>query len=79
MFRFCRNLKLLNVVQAATHIAKKAVELDVVPGRSLISVAAVAIYMASQVNQILKQIPLLSVPMIILFLHNILFYIGNRR
>ena len=31
-------------------IAKKAVELDIVPGRSPISVAAAAIYMASQVK-----------------------------
>lgn len=37
------------VQRAATHIAKKAVELDIVPGRSPISVAAAAIYMASQV------------------------------
>jgi len=43
MSRFCANLELSNVVQrAATHIAKKAVELDVVPGRSPISVAAAA-------------------------------------
>jgi len=43
MSRFCGNLELPNVVQrAATHIAKKAVELDVVPGRSPISVAAAA-------------------------------------
>ena len=38
------------VQRAATHIAKKAVEMDIVPGRSPISVAAAAIYMASQVN-----------------------------
>jgi transcription initiation factor TFIIB len=38
------------VQRAATHIARKAVELDIVPGRSPISVAAAAIYMASQVN-----------------------------
>jgi hypothetical protein len=37
------------VQRAATHIARKAVELDIVPGRSPISVAAAAIYMASQV------------------------------
>jgi transcription initiation factor TFIIB len=35
--------------RAATQIARKAVELDIVPGRSPISVAAAAIYMASQV------------------------------
>uniref|UniRef100_T1J7R1 Transcription initiation factor IIB n=1 Tax=Strigamia maritima TaxID=126957 RepID=T1J7R1_STRMM len=51
MSRFCANLGLPNIVQrAATHIAKKAVELDVVPGRSPISVAAAAIYMASQAS-----------------------------
>lgn len=51
MSRFCSNLGLPNMVQrAATHIAKKAVELDIVPGRSPISVAAAAIYMASQVD-----------------------------
>jgi transcription initiation factor TFIIIB Brf1 subunit/transcription initiation factor TFIIB len=38
------------VQKAATHIARKAVELDIVPGRSPISVAAAAIYMASQVR-----------------------------
>ncbi|XP_075151693.1 transcription factor IIB isoform X2 [Haematobia irritans] len=49
MSRFCANLDLPNMVQrAATHIAKKAVEMDIVPGRSPISVAAAAIYMASQ-------------------------------
>ena len=37
------------VQRAATHIARRAVELDIVPGRSPISVAAAAIYMASQV------------------------------
>lgn len=36
------------VQRAATHIARKAVEMDIVPGRSPISVAAAAIYMASQ-------------------------------
>lgn len=51
MSRFCSNLALPNMVQrAATHIARKAVELDIVPGRSPISVAAAAIYMASQVS-----------------------------
>ncbi|XP_013782891.1 transcription initiation factor IIB-like [Limulus polyphemus] len=52
MSRFCSNLGLPNTVQrAATHIARKAVELDIVPGRSPISVAAAAIYMASQASQ----------------------------
>ena len=39
-----------DVQKAATHIAKKAVDLDIVPGRSPISVAAAAIYMASQAS-----------------------------
>ena len=38
------------VQRAASHIARKAVELDIVPGRSPISVAAAAIYMASQAS-----------------------------
>ena len=42
---FCRDVQ-----KAATHIAKKAVDLDIVPGRSPISVAAAAIYMASQAS-----------------------------
>ena len=52
MSRFCSNLQLSNVIQkAATHIARKAVEVDLVPGRSPISVAAAAIYMASQASE----------------------------
>ncbi|CAD6996987.1 transcription initiation factor IIB [Ceratitis capitata] len=52
MSRFCANLDLPNMVQrAATYIAKKAVEMDIVPGRSPISVAAAAIYMASQASE----------------------------
>lgn len=52
MSRFCSNLGLPNSVQrAATHIARKAGELDIVSGRSPISVAAAAIYMASQVRR----------------------------
>ncbi|KAI0218687.1 Transcription initiation factor IIB [Lamellibrachia satsuma] len=52
MSRFCSNLALPTVVQkAATHIAKKAVDMDLVPGRSPISVAAAAIYMASQASE----------------------------
>lgn len=52
MSRFCANLDLPNSIQrAATHIARKAVELDIVPGRSPISVAAAAIYMASQASE----------------------------
>ncbi|XP_050701478.1 transcription initiation factor IIB-like [Eriocheir sinensis] len=51
MSRFCSNLGLPTFAQkAATHIARKAVDLDIVPGRSPISVAAAAIYMASQAS-----------------------------
>eukprot|EP00092_Neocalanus_flemingeri_P073810 GFUD01091169.1.p1 GENE.GFUD01091169.1~~GFUD01091169.1.p1 ORF type:complete len:311 (-),score=76.25 GFUD01091169.1:136-1068(-) len=51
MSRFCGTLSLARDVQkAATSIAKKAVDLDIVPGRSPISVAAAAIYMASQAS-----------------------------
>ncbi|VDM43294.1 unnamed protein product [Toxocara canis] len=49
--RFCGNLGLSHGIQAAaTRIAKKAVELDLVAGRSPISIAAAAIYMASQAS-----------------------------
>lgn len=52
MSRFCSNLGLpASVQKAATHIARKAVEADIVPGRSPISVAAAAIYMASQASE----------------------------
>lgn len=52
MSRFCSNLTLPNSVQrAATAIARAAVDLDMVPGRSPISVAAAAIYMASQASE----------------------------
>ena len=37
--------------RAATHIARKAVDADLVAGRSPISVAAAAIYMASQASK----------------------------
>jgi len=51
MSRFCGTLSLSREVQkAATCIAKKAVDLDIVPGRSPISVAAAAIYMGSQAS-----------------------------
>ncbi|KAK0178731.1 hypothetical protein PV327_007594 [Microctonus hyperodae] len=51
MSRFCATLGLPNMVQrAATVIAKKAGEIDIVPGRSPISIAAAAIYMASQAS-----------------------------
>lgn len=51
MARFCTNLDLPMAVQrAATHIARKATEENIVAGKSPISVAAAAIFMASQVN-----------------------------
>ena len=51
MSRFCGMLALAREVQkGATQIAKKASDLDIVPGRSPISVAAAAIYMASQAS-----------------------------
>ena len=51
MTRFCGNLGLSRDIQrAATTIAKRAVDKDLVPGRSPISVAAAAIYMASQAS-----------------------------
>ena len=52
MNRFCGNLALNRPIQrAATLIAQRAVDLDLVPGRSPISVAAAAIYMASQASK----------------------------
>ncbi|EGT41143.1 hypothetical protein CAEBREN_12544, partial [Caenorhabditis brenneri] len=49
MSRFCGNLYLPNSIQAAaTRIAKRAVDMDLVAGRTPISIAAAAIYMASQ-------------------------------
>lgn len=52
MSRFCGNLDLPIFVQtAATRIAKTAVDLDLVAGRSPISIAAAAIYMASQASK----------------------------
>ncbi|RWS20806.1 transcription initiation factor IIB-like isoform X2 [Leptotrombidium deliense] len=52
MSRFCSNLQLpASVQRAATNIAAKAVELDIVPGKSPISVAAAAIYIASQASE----------------------------
>ena len=51
MERFCRNLNLATTVtRAATCIAKTATDDDIVSGRSPISVAAAAIYMASQAS-----------------------------
>lgn len=42
------------VQSAAAHIAKKSVDLDLVGGRSPLSLAAAAIYMASQASDIRK-------------------------
>ncbi|CAL2044165.1 unnamed protein product [Caenorhabditis brenneri] len=51
MSRFCGNLYLPNSIQAAaTRIAKRAVDMDLVAGRTPISIAAAAIYMASQAS-----------------------------
>lgn len=51
MSRFCSNLGFGPQIQkAASHIAQKATELDVAPGRVYLSVAAAAIYMASQAS-----------------------------
>ena len=51
MNRFCGQLGLSRSIQrAATTIAKRAVDLDLVSGRSPISVAAAAIYMATQAS-----------------------------
>merc|ERR1712083_1296667 len=51
MNRSCGTLGLARDIQrAATTIAKRAVDLDLVPGRSPISVAAAAIYMAAQAS-----------------------------
>lgn len=68
MSRFCSNLGLPNMVQrAATHIARKAVEIDIVPGRSPISVAAAAIYMASQVWKIVVCVSVMDICLFFVF------------
>lgn len=55
MSRFCTNLQLPAYVQkAASHIAEKAVQKDLAPGRVYLSVAAAAIYMASQASEVKK-------------------------
>eukprot|EP00090_Calanus_glacialis_P046047 TRINITY_DN8847_c0_g1_i1.p1 TRINITY_DN8847_c0_g1~~TRINITY_DN8847_c0_g1_i1.p1 ORF type:complete len:317 (-),score=51.23 TRINITY_DN8847_c0_g1_i1:90-1040(-) len=52
MSRFCGTLSLARPIQkAATCIAQKAVDMDIVPGRSPISVTAAAIYMATQASR----------------------------
>lgn len=79
MSRFCSNLGLPNMVQrAATHIARKAVEIDIVPGRSPISVAAAAIYMASQVCKTGNTIHSLIIQALFYF-YVFLFYTGVGR
>lgn len=56
MSRFCSNLNLSpQIHRTASHIARKAVDLDIVPGRSPISVAAAAIFLASQLSDDKKQ------------------------
>ena len=51
MSRYCGTLSLArNIQMAATCIAKRAVDMDIVRGRSPISVAAAAMYMASQAS-----------------------------
>lgn len=51
MPRFCSKLSLPNAMKkTATCIARSTLELDLVPGRCPISVAAAAIYLASQVK-----------------------------
>lgn len=80
MSRFCSNLGLPNMVQrAATHIARKAVEIDIVPGRSPISVAAAAIYMASQVHKIVITLHFVTMRMLFYFSVFLSFYIGIGR
>lgn len=80
MSRFCSNLGLPNMVQrAATHIAKKAVEIDIVPGRSPISVAAAAIYMASQVRNFLIYLDKKMIPLIECVVNVNNFMAINRR
>lgn len=55
MSRFCGQLSLPQSVQtAATTIARKSNELNIVAGRSPISIAAAAIYMASQASDYKK-------------------------
>jgi len=52
MSRFCGTLSLSRQIQkAATTIASRAVDMDIVPGRSPISVAAAAMYLASQASR----------------------------
>lgn len=56
MSRFCANLDLPPPLQTlATQIARKAVDMDLTAGRSPISIAAAAIYMASQASETHKR------------------------
>ena len=55
MYRFCAKLELpIDVQRTATYIVRAALEYDIVRGKSPISVAAAAIYMASQVRTLLS-------------------------
>ncbi|XP_065191189.1 transcription initiation factor IIB-like [Sycon ciliatum] len=55
MARFCSNLGLpLKIQRAASHIATEANRLDLCPGKVYTSVAAAAIYMASQASETKK-------------------------
>ena len=52
MQRFCSNLNLTNMLaKVALHVAKTATDMDIAPGRSPISIAAAAIYVATQVSK----------------------------
>ena len=56
MTRFCSNLELpTQVRKVANEIAKKAADIDLVAGRSPVSIAAAAIYMAAQSFGIKKE------------------------
>ncbi|CAJ0930241.1 unnamed protein product, partial [Mesorhabditis belari] len=51
MGRFCSNLDLPVTTQdCAVHVAKKAIEFDLVAGRSPVSVAAAVIFLTSQAS-----------------------------
>ncbi|XP_045466218.1 transcription initiation factor IIB-like [Harmonia axyridis] len=57
MSRFCANLELpIKVQKAAICIANKAEEFDIVTGKSPVSIAAAAIFMASQASECKKTI-----------------------
>ncbi len=50
-----------NVENTASHIGRKAMELKIVPGRSLISVAATAIFMVSRFPALEKELSMLEI------------------